>query len=277
MGPSMRLWLIFLLIGAATMLSAVAPRAAMAAPADAVPASGLEGIGRTVDDEELSDMRGKFVSADRISYFGVQMQTSWQGPDGVTTSATLSFSVDFLGGAGNPDGATPVLMIGWNREGDPSLDVAGFGEAAADGYVALPVGGLESTYGAVQSQLIAGSDNAVRNAMRIAVVPASAVQRPDGEGLTTVTDGQSLQFADGDTLQFLLGDNQLGIALASGGDQVRQSMNGMLGQAAQHVLLSSSSNSIHNGMNVVIGYDQLEQNARVSMDNALSAIKGIGF
>lgn len=263
------------------LATAAAAAVAVATPAAAepVPASGLEGIGKPVSDAALGDMRGKFISPQNISYFGVQMQTSWQGPDGVTTHATLLFSVDFLNGAGNPDGATPVLMIGWTREGDPSMDVAGFGGDAAGDYIALPIGGLGTVQGAVQSQQIAGSDNIVRNDMRIAVVPASAIQAPDGSGLTLVTAGQNHQFADGDTVQFILDGNALGLALTDGAtsDQVRQGFDGMLGQAAQHVLINSSNNAIHNGMGIVVGYDQLNEAGRVSLQNALSTLQGIGL
>lgn len=258
----------------AAALGAAAPLAA--AP---LPTSGLEGIGTPVSDAALGEMRGKFISPQNVSYFGIQMQTSWQGPDGVTTQATLLFSVDFLNGAGNPDGATPVLMIGWSREGDPSLDVAGFGGDAAGNYIAVPAGAFGSSQGAVQTQLIAGSDNAVRNDMRIAVVPRSLVQAPDGGGLTTVTAGQMQSFGDGDTVRFILDGNSLGLALTNGGtpDQVRQGFDGALGQAAQHVLISSSNNSIHNGMGIVVGYDQIDGAGRASLQNALSTLQGIGL
>lgn len=275
----MRLRALFLLTAAAAS-SALAPAPASAETVAAW-SSGLEGKGAKVSDAELGEMRGKFISPDKISYFGVQMQTSWQGPDGVTTEATLLFSVDFLNGAGNPEGATPVLMVSWSRdgEGDPSLDLSSFGPAAADGYVALPIGGLGSTQGAVQSQQIAGSDNQVRNDMRIAIIPAALVQMPSGAGLTPVTSGGTQQFGDGDTLQFMIANNQLGLALTGGGtaDQVQQRFDGMSGQAAQHVVLSTSGNAIHNNMGIVVGHDQLGQAGQVSLQNALSALRGVGF
>lgn len=261
------------LFAAAAALAAAMPSPAFAAPAQS---SGLEVLGRPISDAALGEIRGKFISPDKISYFGIQMQTSWQTPDGITTDATLLFSVNFLNGAGNPEGATPVLMISWSRDGDPSADVAGFGEAAAEGYFAI--GGLGTVQGGVQSQQISGSDNIARNDMRIAIVPTSAVRQFDTDGLTEVTTGQSHSFSDGDGLSFIVANNELGLSLTGGSaDQVNQSFSGNLGQAAQHILLSSSGNSIHNGMSIVIGHEQLEQTSRLSVQNAMTALKGLGF
>jgi hypothetical protein len=55
-------------------------------------------------------------------------------------------------------------------------------------------------------------------------------------------------------------------------------VNGNLNQAAQHVILSSSNNVIDNRMNIVIGLDNLAQQAtRLSVQNAMSTMKGHGF
>lgn len=246
----------------------LAPTAAQAATQ-----SGLEGLGRPVGDERLADMRGRFISPDNISYFGIQMQTSWMGPDGVTTEAALVFSVDFAQGAGVPEGATPTLTIGYTRSGDPAMDVPGL----PPGYVAIAVpAGLGSVQGAVQSQQIAGDGNAVRNGMSIAVVPASLISE-GGNGLTEVTGGQAVQFADGDALQFIAADNRLGLELTGAGEGVSQAFDGGVGHAAQHVLLGSSNNTIANDMNIVIGFDSLQQTGRANVQNALSAMKGLGF
>jgi hypothetical protein len=120
----------FLTLTAVGVLSIAQP-----ATAQSQQLSGLEAVGTRVSDEALADMRGKFIKPESISYFGIQMATSWQGSDGITTTASLLFNVDFASGAGG--GGTPHLLISWSREGDPSLDVAAFGGAAGSSYVAL--------------------------------------------------------------------------------------------------------------------------------------------
>lgn len=260
------------------------------AAAELASSAGIEAYGRKVDDETLSAMRGKFITPNDIAYFGVQMQTSWQGSDGVTTSAVLLFRINFENGAGSSSGAVPQFMIAFDRQcdscGDSSMDLAGFSGAAAGGYTTvvngsgnLPIGGLGSVHGAVQSQQIAGSDNRVGNSMGVAIVPVSSVVE-NGSGMTTMTSGTTYDLSGGDRLQFILGGNQVGIAVTDGNgtDTIVQSVNGSLNQAAQHVILSSSNNVIDNKMNIVIGLDNLvQQTSRLSVQNAMSAMKGHGF
>jgi hypothetical protein len=266
-----------------------APLLALLLTASNLPPTGIEDGARKLADPELSEMRGKFISPDGISYFGLQLETSWQGMDGITTYATVLFNVDFAQGAGSA--GSPHLLVGWNRAcadcGDAAMDVPGFGTAAQDGYVAIvstgagdiPVGGLQSVQGAVQSQAIAGADNKVLNDMRILVVPASAAMLPDASGLTELTASASKSFADGDKVQFILGSNQIGLALASGEgkDFILQNVDGDLNQIAQHVGLSSDLNMVRNSVAITVGLDRLKQLDQPQVANALSAMKGRGF
>lgn len=246
-------------------------------------------MGTKVSDSELAQMRGKFINAKGVSFFGLELQTSWQGTDGVTTFATVLFNVDFARGAGQSDGATPHLLVGWSRDcdgcGDAAMDVTSFGPAAQDNYVAiapppgLPIGGLGTVQGAVQSHNISGSDNKVRNDMRFAVVPAGSVASWNRDGLTEVTASASQTFSDGDAVRVILAPNELSLALSSGQgpDAVLQSVDGALNQAAQHVLLMSDMNTVHNSIGITIGLNELRQMDALRVQNALSAMKGHGF
>ncbi|MGH9551470.1 MAG: hypothetical protein ACRD3W_18940, partial [Terriglobales bacterium] len=164
------------------------------APASSATLSGLEGIGKPVSDETLGNMRGKFVVPSGITYFGVVMSSSWQGSDGITTAATLLFSVDFAAASTGSKYGTPQLMISWSRScsdcSDDSMDVSAFGPSASNGYVALggngssiPVGSLGSVSGIVQSQQIMGSDNQSHNVINVEIVPAGSLSY-DTTGMT---------------------------------------------------------------------------------------------
>jgi hypothetical protein len=248
--------------------------------------SGLEQFGAKISDEQLNDMRGKFVRPDNISYFGISMATSWQNSDQITTSAVLLFSVAFAHGAGGMDGASPTVAVAWNRDcsgcADPAMDVAGFGPAAQSGYLAvtatsqlIPVGGLDSVHGAVQSQQIAGTDNRVTNAMQLTVVPSSMAHQMDTSQLQTLSQTTAENFADGSALGFIVSANQLGISMVSadGKSALRQGVDGTLNQAAQHVLLGDNFNSISNAMSITIGIDGPPQGQGLPLDGALSALK----
>jgi hypothetical protein len=248
------------------------------------PSSGLEGLGRVVADDELADMRGKFVQPSGVHFFGIEMLQTWQGPDGVTLQATLEFNVEFAGGAAVAAGATPRLQVGWSRScnscGDPSMDVHTPG---SDGPVtltqasdALPLGDYVTVNGLVQSQQIAGSDNNVRNIMRVDVVPASATSRGP-EGGSDLDTSATQVLPDGAAIHFVVAKNELGMAITRGGDIVRSGVGGPGSQAAQEVILQSSFNAIRNDIGITLGVDDVGQFDRIDVSGAMSAMKGRGL
>lgn len=239
-------------------------------------------VGPPVPDEELAQIRGKFIQADSISFFGISMITSWQDESGVTTVARLMFNVDFLAnsGTGKPDAK---LMVGWVREGDPAMDVTG----SHAGYTPLivgdevvPVGGLGETKGAAQANIITGADNSALNGMQIALVPSSSLQKFQGDGLTPITGSTVQSFSDGDLLEFRLGANELGLVLTGnhGGDSSIQSVGGEFSNLLQQTVLNSDGNAIFNNAAVIIGTD-FNGSAfdAIRATEALSPMKGHGF
>ncbi|QIQ85688.1 hypothetical protein [Erythrobacter sp.] len=243
------------------------------------------GDAKPLADEELADMRGKFVTPEAVSFFGITMLTSWQDASGVTTLARLLFSVDFLPRAGGGAPA-PQLMIAWSRAGegggDPAMDVTDMHE----GYVpyippqdAFGLGGLDTFSGAAQANVIAGADNRALNAMQVMIVPSSAVPSLSDGGLTAIDGPADFAFADGDTLHFRLADNQLGIVMTGnqGLDTSSQLAGGDIGQLLQQTILGSNNNLVENRASVIFGIDALQAQQAVRVQEALSAMKGHGF
>ena len=256
--------------------------AASAAPSFAgAPDLSALGDARPIADEELADMRGKFVTPQSVSFFGITMLTSWQDASGVTTLARLLFSVDFL--PGNNGGApVPQLMIAWSREGDPGMDVTDMHE----GYVpyippqdALGIGGLGSFAGAAQANVIAGADNRALNAMQVMIVPSSAVPALSQAGMSAGDGPIDIAFPDGDQLHFRMNDNQLGIVMTGNGglDSASQLAGGDIGQLLQQTILASDSNLVENRASVIFGIDALQNQQIVRAQEALTAMKGHGF
>ena len=242
--------------------------------------SALAGV-QPVADDELAAMRGKFVTPQSVSFFGVTMLTSWQDAAGVTTLARLVFSVDFL-----PRGAglasVPQLMIAWSREGDPGMDVTDM----HGGYVPyIPpqevgaAGGLDTFAGAAQVNVIAGADNRALNGMQVMIVPASAVPSLAQAGMTATNGPVDIAFPDGDQIQFRMADNQFGMIVTGNGgsDSASQLVGGDVGQLLQQTILASNSNTIENRASVIFGIDALQNQQIVRAQEALSAMKGNGF
>lgn len=256
------------IIATALIASGIAPLAARAEPA-----SGVETAGPRVDDATLAEQRGKYITPDQVSYFGVAMDTSWQGADGVTIGATLLIRVDF---AATQAGA-PQVAVGWRHEGDSAMDVATPGTGIS---ITLPGsnGDLGSVNGAVQSQVIAGSDNRVSNGMAISVVPITP-SGPAAPGDMVPLSGNEVQaFGNGSTLQFVSEGNRAGFVIGNaGGDHVRQMIDGSIGQAAQNVTLQSSGNTIVNGMGITFGYQPGASTTQLGLQAGLSALPASGF
>lgn len=249
----------------------------IASPPDLSALGGAQPVG----DDELADLRGKFVTPQSVSFFGITMLTSWQDASGVTTLARLVFSVDFLprGEGGAP---VPQLMIGWAREGDPAMDVTDMHE----GYVpyippqdTLGIGGLDDFSGAAQAHVIAGADNRALNGMQMMIVPSSAIPALSAGGLSPADGPADIAFADGDTLHFQMADNQIGIVMTGNGgrDSASQLAGGDIGQLLQQTILNSDSNMIENRASVIFGVDALQNQQVVRVQEALSAMKGHGF
>lgn len=229
-----------------------------------------------VSDDELSTMRGKFIAPDSVTNFGITLQTLWQTADGVITAAKMALNVAFSGG----HAGTPQITIGWVRDGDPTMDVKSFGDGNGSNYVAYSADGLpglNSVSGAVQSNVIAGTDNRVSNAMSVQVVPASSL--PSVASGDTITTSRTDIAPDGDSLRFVVSAGQLGMVIedAQGAGVVRQMIADNPGQLSQNVFLGGTANIVENVMNVTIGIDQLRNLNDTRLTNALSAMKGHGF
>lgn len=248
-----------------------------------LPSTGLEGIARTVPDSELEEMRGKFISSDAVSFFGISMLTSWQDESGITTTARLAFNVDFLN---QGDDGTPSVqfLIGWTRDGDPAMDVTDTHEGYAPIILAadiFPVGGLDTTTGAAQANIIAGSDNKAHNVLQVALVPRSALSdMSPGEGLTSANGTTAMNFSDGDSLEFRITQNQIGLVLTGGNgiDSSLQSVGKDMGQALQQTILNTGHNDVMNNLRIVFGTEMLSgATDAVKITEALSSMKGNGF
>ncbi len=257
--------------------------AGLAFPVNAQPTEPeLEGLGPPVSDQELAAIRGKFIKADSISFFGISMITSWQDANGITTVARLVFNVDFLANGSGGDPA-PQLMIGWVREGDPAMDVtdshSGYTPYTVSQQVS-PVGGLGETSGAAQANIVAGADNSARNGMQIALVPASSIAQFQTEGLSPITATAFEEFSDGDQLEFRLGANELGLVLTGnhGSDSTIQSVGGEFGRLLQQTVLNSDGNAVLNNTAVIVGADMNAASFdAIRATEALSSMKGHGF
>lgn len=273
----LRLWRGVLVVAAAWFVCAGS--AAAKPPAAADPFEAVEALGPGLPDERLADLRGKFIRSDAISFFGISMMTHWRDQSGAVTLARLLLNVDFR----VPEGNAPLVsvLVGWNRSGDPTVDVS---HASGSPYLIVSpgegLGGVDTGAGAAQINALAGSDNVARNNLQIIVLPAEAIGEHSDASLSALTETQFHSFPDGDTLEFRMASNQIGIVMTgnSGIDTSLQSVGGDLGMMIQQTILNSDHNSIFNSAAITFGASGLESAGdNVRLTEALSAMHGHGF
>lgn len=99
-----------------------------------------ESMAQPVGDDEMGQMRGRFVAGDRVLYFGLVMQSSLATQDGNSLSAGLAFAINFKSG-------TPKIVtdLTWATQNGPgTADLGGSG-----GFGRTPLGGISGGIGQV--------------------------------------------------------------------------------------------------------------------------------
>ncbi len=161
-----------------------------------------------VDDSELEQMRGKFVSPGQITYFGVEMQTQWQTGSGEVLSAGMKMDMSF------PDAAdaTPVVNL------VPTVSIAAAPAKKDEIDFKTPVqpgltpgpdttissSGLNNITGVVQSIQAGGDNNQITNTLEMNVIIQSSSENNTTTPVTlsltpfstqTITDNGSVALA----------------------------------------------------------------------------------
>lgn len=254
--------------------------AVMAGPAGAnvgaadIPSLGIEDA-RQVSDAELSDLRGKYVQPGEVRYFGIDLTSVWTTVDGTILTASLHFVVD-MPENGAP---TPRLYVSWLQDCDQCNDASV--ELGGDSFsLNFGSGGLETVSGVVQSNILAGDDNAVRNQMGLTITDdLGSIQQGPPPGMQ-ITESMMQELQNGATIQFVMENNSVGMIMTGGpaNGVVTQTVGrGETGNLAQHINLASDFNTIHNVMNVTIGTENLPQIAGNTVNYAMSAMQGNGY
>lgn len=196
-----------------------------------------------VPDAELADMRGKFVAAGQVMYFGVEMVTQWLSASGQAITASGILQVSLAGDAPQIR-FTPHITV---EQRAATAGPAGGSFAAAGG-----AGGLQDVQGVVQNIQVAGASNGITNTIGINVNASPAapeVQPAPGGSLTasTTTAGGSVATvglgADGMKVAVMVPDQGRAV------QQIHRT--GMVGgQVLQSVQLGGDVNQIQNRINL---------------------------
>lgn len=238
------------------------PLAAQAAPA---PLQISE-----VRDSDLAGMRGRYLNANQVVYFGVEMVSQWQTADGKLLQAGLDLNVDLRHGGANPAVSfRPVVTIAALTTRN---DVAGSGSRVVAG------GGLGNATGVVQGIQVAGDGNQVRNDIRMSVTrddnPSAPAGDAGGGNVATASDGH------GAVTIAQAGGNALGVIIDIPGQgrviqQIRGANAGGGFGIVQTAQVASDMNRIQNVLRLTADLRAMTVSPALNVGAALQTLRGI--
>lgn len=189
-----------------------------------------------IADASLADMRGRYISANQILYFGVEMYTEWRNGAGeVVGTSALNVGID-------RSGATPIVSV----SGAANNNGSGTGGASPN---PTPGGGLNQVQGVSQLVQVTGNGNRATNnadvcvGAQCAAVAVSSGPANNDTGINSVTGARATTYVNG---------NGVGVSVSvAGKGEARQSITSVTG-IQQRAQLSADSQTIHNQLNMVI-------------------------
>ncbi|WP_137806100.1 hypothetical protein [Pseudomonas sp. G(2018)] len=219
-------------------------------------------------DQELANLRGRFVMPGRVISFGVVMTSTWQNANGDVIGARSSMQIQ-------QSTITPqfyVSMIDENGTGSARSQSTGTGTVAGGN-------GLNSTQGVTQVVRAAGDNNTAYNNVDINVTKAN--QAP-------VTQQQGQALASGSTLTGANGAGSMSISSTGNGVQLNIVANNNQGSTVQRLAqgglmqnttLLGGSNQVRNftSFNVVLRDNVTTAGSLNGNLDQLKGLRTLGF
>ncbi|MDZ4021206.1 hypothetical protein [Pseudomonas sichuanensis] len=213
-------------------------------------------------DQELANLRGRYVMPGRIVSFGIVMSSTWQNANGEVIGATSSMQIQ-------QSTIKPQFYVSIiNEKGTGSSQAQSAGTGTVSGGA-----GLNTTQGVTQVVRAAGDYNSAYNDVQITVARGDQPQasQPQGQALAA---GSPLTGANGaGSLSVSAAGNGVQMNIIAGNNQGNTLQRLGQGGLMQSTTLLGSSNQVRNitSLNVV-----LRDNATAGPMNAnLDQLKGL--
>lgn len=218
-------------------------------------------------DQELSQLRGRYVMPDRIVYFGMTMTSTWQNAAGDVLGAQTTLQVQ-------KNTIKPQFYVALiNQKGNGSTQANGSGSITGGA-------GLTTVQGVTQSTRTAGDGNSSTNNVDINVQQngqAPALAANQGQALTS-----------GATITGANGAGNVSVSSVNGGVQLTLQANNNQGNAMQLVAsgglmqavnLTGAGNQVNNltQLNVVLRNDLPSAGALNSNLEQLKSLRSGGY
>ena len=229
-----------------------------------------------VSEQQLSEIRGKFIARDKVRYFKLEMTTQWTDHTSFDHGAGLSLTMD-ISDRDNPKASITIGgSLGDRDDSSPTI--------------ANPIPATDNIEGISQTIQVTGSGNQIVNRLSIdalelrsdqsATASESTADGPGAANNLLGNSSQSYKNSSGITTQFNLGDNNIGYAIKTPNNDVviqKLSHNRALdaGQLAQSVALSNNFQHIVNNVRAQVAFDSLQATRTSALALASQSLIGL--
>lgn len=220
-----------------------------------------------VQDQELSQLRGRYVMPGRIISFGIVMSSTWRNASGDLVGATTSMQIQQAT-------VKPEFYVS-------TISQTGNGTAPTQGSGNVVGGaGLGTTQGITQSVRAAGDGNSAYNDISINVT--------EGSQAPALVPGQGQALLAGQTISGSSGAGSVSVSAVNGGIQMAILANNNQGSTLQQVAqggllqntrLLGNSNMVSNltQLNVVLNNNGTSAGALDCNLNTLKGLRNLGY
>lgn len=229
-----------------------------------------------VSEQQLSEIRGKFIARDKVRYFKLEMTTQWTDHTSFDHGTGLSLTMD-ISDRDNPKASITIGgSLGDRDDSNPRIT--------------NPIPATDNIEGISQTIQVSGSGNQIVNRISIDALELrsdqSATAGESAAGGSGASDNllgnssQSYKNSSGITTQFDLGGNNIGYAIKTPNNDVviqKLAHNTALdaGQLAQSVALSNNFQHIVNNVRVQVAFDSLQATRTSALALASQSLIGL--
>lgn len=232
-----------------------------------------------VSEQQLGEIRGKFIARDQVRYFKLEMTTQWAGHSSLDNSSLDSSIFDHHAGLSltfdisdrdNPSASVTISgSLGDRDDSSPTIE--------------NPIPASDNIKGVSQTIQVAGSGNQIVNNLSIDALELPSHQTAAGDQADDDLLGNSrhsFRNANDITTQFNVGDNNIGYAIKTPDNDVviqKLAHSTVLnaGQLAQSVAVSNNYQHIVNNVRVQVTFDSLQTTRTSALAIASQSLIGL--
>ena len=218
-------------------------------------------------DQELSELRGRFVMPGRIISFGLVMSSTWTNAQGTTIGASTSLQLQ--------NSVKPQFYVStYSQQGTQQTGKPDVGTGTV-----LGGAGLGSGQGVVQSVRAAGDNNSALNNVDITISQSGQTPAINQQGSVLTTNNPVLLSNTAGSVSVAMNSGAIQMAIAANNNQGNSLQQIAQGGVLQNTTLLGGGNAVNNmtQLNMVLGNKLPSTDGLNSNLNQLKALRAAGY